>query len=225
MTPDDHQRDALQTESIPDDLLTNAGQADALKAMLRAAVHYGRFADKLKKHLFYKREMDINAIVEHLDIGRFDGLWGSAEFPNSDLDFDKINLDRRKVRLLHAFLGIFSELEEMAGPLFKHVFEGETLDEVNMSEEGGDIDWYVAIWQGALGFLRSVAMKRNIAKLAKRYPGNVFTTQRAVERDLDAERDILEGAEDTKLEKLRQWANSTEHGFAASEVLAILDGR
>jgi hypothetical protein len=52
--------------------------------------------------------------------------------------------------------------------------------------------WYIALYARALGVpLESIADK-NIQKLHKRYKGKVFTSTEAHERDLVAERAILE---------------------------------
>ena len=185
MTPDDYQRDALQTESHPDELLRNQDQADALDSLLEAAERFGAAADKLKKHLFYGRETNLYELLE-VELER--------QGPEATLDAATVNSDPRKVRLIHAFLGIFSELEEIAGPLRKHVFNNEPIDPVNMMEEGGDMEWYLAAYFDALGFKMSEAMRRNIAKLAKRYPDKKFSTTAANVRNLDEERVELEGS-------------------------------
>lgn len=184
MNPDDYQNDATQTESHPEELLRNQDQIDALDSLLKAAVRFGSAADKLKKHLFYGREVDLYKLIE-VELNR--------EEPDASVDTEELNTNRRKVRLIHAFLGLFSELEEIAEPLRKHLIHDEPLDLTNMMEEGGDKLWYLAIYFDALGFQMSEAMRRNISKLAKRYPDKKFTTTSANVRNLDVERIELEG--------------------------------
>lgn len=95
-------------------------------------------------------------------------------------------------RLLHASIGITTESGELADTLKKHIFYGKPLDTVNAIEEVGDLLWYAALACEALGTTLEDAMERNIAKLKARYPEK-FEAQRAIERDLTAERAALEG--------------------------------
>lgn len=97
---------------------------------------------------------------------------------------------RRKLRLLHAGIGLTTEAGEFIDQLKKHIFYGRELDEVNLREELGDLLWYIAVAASALEIDLRVVMARNIAKLKVRYPDK-FTTQAAVERDLDAERAVM----------------------------------
>jgi NTP pyrophosphatase (non-canonical NTP hydrolase) len=95
-------------------------------------------------------------------------------------------------RLLHASIGITTESGELADLLKKHIFYGKPLDTVNAVEECGDLLWYVALACDALGVTIGEVMERNIAKLRTRYPDK-FTSDAAINRDLEAERRALEG--------------------------------
>ena len=64
-------------------------------------------------------------------------------------------------------------------------------DIVNLLEENGDINWYQAIMMDALGGDWEQILETNIKKLRKRFPDK-FTNEDANNRDLDAEREILE---------------------------------
>jgi len=48
-------------------------------------------------------------------------------------------------RVVHAALGINTEVGEYLDALKKHIFYGRPLDEVNLKEELGDMMWYMAI--------------------------------------------------------------------------------
>jgi len=98
-------------------------------------------------------------------------------------------------RLIHAAMGLATEAGEFLDPLKKALFYGKPVDKVNLTEELGDIMWYIAIACDALGVELGDVMQRNITKLATRYPDK-FTTDAAINRDLDAERKVLEGYED-----------------------------
>jgi NTP pyrophosphatase (non-canonical NTP hydrolase) len=109
-------------------------------------------------------------------------------------DFDAIRERMstiRAIRLEHAQLGIASEAGEIADQLKKHFFYGKSLDTVNLSEEIGDLFWYLALAANELGVNFDQIMETNIAKLQKRY-GDKFSEQRALKRNLVVERKILE---------------------------------
>lgn len=108
-----------------------------------------------------------------------------------------LNVDGRLLRLLHAAMGLCTEVGELQDQLKRHIFYGKPLDKVNLLEEGGDISWYLRILADELENLNSgrcsfeEMIARNIEKLKVRFPEK-FDTHRAVNRDLDAERKTLE---------------------------------
>lgn len=94
-------------------------------------------------------------------------------------------------RLLHAGMGLSTEAGEFLDSLKKHIFYGKPLDKVNLAEELGDLFWYCAIVSDELGVEFEPIMERNIEKLKARY-GDRFNEEKAENRDLKRERDILE---------------------------------
>lgn len=96
------------------------------------------------------------------------------------------------VRLLHAAMGLCTEAGEFMDMMKKHILYGKPLDEVNLKEELGDKLWYTALALDELKSTFELVFDVNIAKLRARYPNN-FTEHDALNRDLDAERKILEG--------------------------------
>lgn len=109
-------------------------------------------------------------------------------------DFEAMNTrlsDDGTKRLLHAGFGLSTEAGEFLDALKKHIFYGKELDRVNLKEEMGDLFWYLAIACDELDVEFESLMETNIAKLKARY-GEKFTEQRAENRDLSAERTILE---------------------------------
>lgn len=101
------------------------------------------------------------------------------------------------IRLLHGALGLVTEAGEFADVLKKHIFYGREIDAINLSEEVGDLFWYCAIIADALGDDFPSIMQRNIDKLRARYPDK-FTEHAALNRNLEAERTILETREVAK---------------------------
>lgn len=100
--------------------------------------------------------------------------------------------DPLNIRILHALIGLETEVGELQDAMKKHVFYGKPLDTVNLAEEMGDVFWYLAILSDALRAPFEEVMEKNIAKLKARY-GDKFTEKAALNRDLTTERKILEG--------------------------------
>jgi NTP pyrophosphatase (non-canonical NTP hydrolase) len=99
--------------------------------------------------------------------------------------------DPKIVNLLHAAIGCATETGEIQDALKRHVFYGKELDEPNLVEELGDVLWYVALLCHTLNVDLEDAMKKNIEKLAERYPDK-FTQTDAINRNTSAERVIFE---------------------------------
>ena len=100
-------------------------------------------------------------------------------------------------RMMHAAFGMSTEANELLDMLKKHIYYGKELDLVNIEEELGDSNWYQSEMIDALrqtGYDTSweKIWKKNIAKLNKRYKSGTFTAEEALNRNLDAERTILE---------------------------------
>lgn len=99
-----------------------------------------------------------------------------------------------KERLIHASFGMQTETAEFTDALKKSLFYGKELDVTNLQEELGDALWYIAIAMDELGTDFETEMRRVINKLKVRYPEK-FTNEAAENRDLKAERAVLEGKE------------------------------
>lgn len=143
----------------------------AIAGFVRDFVDFARRADILKKSLFYGRPYDVTEGGFHND---------SGDIPAQGYDID----------LFHATIGILTESGEMMEALLKQA-QGDELDIVNMKEELGDTEFYLAMIYRALNTLPETEKARNIAKLRKRYPGK-FTSENAISRDLETERKTLE---------------------------------
>ena len=96
------------------------------------------------------------------------------------------------MNLLHAAMGITTESGELMDAFKRKLFYGKELDVVNLKEEVGDMMWYVAILLRELDLDFHEILQLNIDKLRARYPDK-FTEFDALNRDLDKERNILEG--------------------------------
>jgi NTP pyrophosphatase (non-canonical NTP hydrolase) len=139
---------------------------------------------------------------------------------------------QQQARLVHAVLGLQTEAGELADPIKKHIYYGRPLDLVNLREEIGDCLWYLAIAADALGTTLEAEQARNLAKLRARYP-HVFTAEAAQVRDLDREREVLEGANRNTLGQLFQHAvsdgfseiNSLRQQLAAARAESVAVGK
>jgi len=101
------------------------------------------------------------------------------------------------IRLLHAAIGMQTESAEFTDSLKKQFFYGRIMNPTNLAEEIGDILWYCAIAADELGVSFEDIMTKNIAKLEERYKGG-FSETKAENRDLNKEREILEGKENVE---------------------------
>ena len=92
---------------------------------------------------------------------------------------------------LHMILGIFTEGAEIADAYKKYVAYNKKLDLINIKEEIGDILFYIANLCNLHGWDLRDIMDTNIKKLEARFPDK-FSQEKALNRDLDTERKILE---------------------------------
>lgn len=105
-------------------------------------------------------------------------------------------------RVMHGAMGAVTEAAEVMDMLKKHVIYRKPFDPINLLEEVGDGQWYAAIMLHAVGFDFREAMERNADKLRARF-GDKFTSERALQRDLAAERKTLEAVHKRDGEALR----------------------
>ena len=96
--------------------------------------------------------------------------------------------------LLHGAIGLATEAGELLDAIKRVLYYGGTLDRLDLVEELGDLEWYMAIVRDALGVDQDEVQRINIAKLRVRYPEK-FTSQDALHRDLGQEREIVENGE------------------------------
>lgn len=122
---------------------------------------------------------------------------------NTDCQYDEECISRiiNNTRLLHAAMGMVTEAAEMLDMLKKHFFYAKPFDIVNAKEELGDEAWYVALAVDEIRTTMNDVLTTNIAKLKLRYP-NKFNGEDAINRDVKAERVLLEGAIDKDTQTL-----------------------
>jgi len=175
-------KDAIHTESKIDTVRTNPS---ILRDVIKTAISVGNLLDMLKKNIFYDKPIDKRAFETYVnEIG----------YLNANLkNMDSVLLETRKdininPRIFHSAIGIATEATEILETL---KFYGEDIDTVNFLEELGDISWYEAIGIDELNGNFEDILIKVISKLKARYP-NKFNSNNAINRDLNAERAILE---------------------------------
>jgi NTP pyrophosphatase (non-canonical NTP hydrolase) len=93
--------------------------------------------------------------------------------------------------MLHAAIGLVTESAELIDMIKKHIYYGKDFDEVNAKEEAGDIAWYLGLAINEMKTTMNDVLSLNIEKLKLRYP-NKFSSEDAINRDVVAERELLE---------------------------------
>lgn len=119
----------------------------------------------------------------------------SDEYIQNAIRTESHNFQLQNPRILHGAMGCCTEAGELLDAVKKHIFYGREIDVINVKEEIGDLFWYLGILCHTYGWTFDEIWDINIAKLKQRYP-EMFTEDKANNRDLDAERKILEGMDD-----------------------------
>jgi len=145
----------------------------------------GLTGDFMKRTLFYRVHKGLDDYYSK-ELDRVNELSKAIDTTG------EINFISDEINMIHAILGIQSELSELTEALVGAVTSGKRIDVVNVKEEAGDILWYTAMLLRAIGSSFEEAAQSNIDKLKVRYPEK-FETHQAVNRDRAAERAALEG--------------------------------
>lgn len=155
---------------------------------------YRSRVDALKKFAAYgKIPDDLTLIGEH----HKNSLHPNTAYPTDDNDY----------RLLHAVLGMVSEVEEIICCFVKGSENrgNYALDYINFGEELGDFNWYAGLGCNATGLSLQKILEINHEKLVNspkaRYKQG-FTEEAAINRDLPAERAVLEAGTPSLVEKV-----------------------
>ena len=91
-------------------------------------------------------------------------------------------LDPSKVDAMHAAIGIAGEAGELLDGVKKHVIYNKPLDRENITEELGDLEFYMEQLRQNIGVTREETLAANMAKLAVRYNGMRYSDQAAQDR-------------------------------------------
>lgn len=159
-------------------------------------VEFGLFADTLAAAIFNLQQLD--KMKKSLFYGKINFVIPENTATCSDIPLECLSEEGEDgntgIDVLHAVLGIATEAGELLEAIQIGLFGEDGFDLVNVAEEVGDVFWYQAILANAAGKSFEEIQATNIAKLRARFP-NKFTEHDAQIRDLNAERNILEGRE------------------------------
>lgn len=174
--------DAVRTESTIEAVEVNER---LLTGIIQSIISLGNVLDMLKKNTFYGKEIDLGAAQYHLAIAN-DTIGSIAQMTAAEI----VLKNRLPVnpRLFHAIVGTVTEGVELLEAL--NLYRPE-LDNINILEEFFDINWYEAIAIDELGGDFQNILDQGIAKLRARFPDK-FTSEDAINRDVGAEREILD---------------------------------
>lgn len=166
-----YEQDALRTLPAKHQYRTDLVSSAQLFSTIHNAIVALQELDAVKKSFAYGKELVL------------DFEYGDQEVP---VYLGNIDLD-----ILHGVLGIATEAGELLEAVALSIFDDEAFDMVNLKEELGDVFWYAAILSVRSDTNFTEIQTTNINKLKARYPDK-FTSEDAINRDLDAERKVLE---------------------------------
>lgn len=156
--------------TLSDQFHTELVHGNEVYQLIHAIKAVGRWADDVKRALYYGKEYKTRTAKDHRQI--------TDLAPYKDY--------------LHGILGEVTEIAEIAEHFSEVAFEGKPFDRVNAIEEEGDRTFYSACrWRFLDVTPEDDIYGPNINKLRIRYPER-FTSERALTRDLGAERRSLE---------------------------------
>ena len=180
-------KDAIRTESVIHDVNTDFA---FLQQLLTALINLGSVLDQVKKNVFYGKPFkegpeSIAQLIHDTQVQL-------QEMMTSDGSPTTCAVNVIDPRVFHGVVGIATESTELLEALSTAIFErGKNLDNVNVGEELGDVDWYKAILCDALGISWDNTLSTVIDKLRVRFPDK-FDSDKAINRDLATERTVLE---------------------------------
>lgn len=159
---------------------------------LLEVVNIANQCDAMKRSLFYKTPND--KLAERLKRASEKTAKLYEKIKELNIEGNSFAIPMNDFRLLHAIIGVVSECGELIEEYVDARLNNRPMDKVNLKEEFGDQLWYLAEGLRYCETTFEDSAETNINKLKARYPDK-FTSEHAENRDLDAERQVLEAAE------------------------------
>lgn len=205
-------------------MIDNGFSMNIYHASLGISTEIAEILDIVKKHFFYGKEFDIINFIEELGdiawylaiiVRQFDLVNGIETYLNSNVykkDFPRYNTSfdvTLYLSDLYLYLSDFSHLLTKSYLYSESINHKEYLESYLFTDIKGTVNYKTSI-PYFFGFIEFLAkqynyslekvLQINIDKLAKRYPEK-FDSNLALNRDLKAEREVLEGL-NTKTEQV-----------------------
>jgi NTP pyrophosphatase (non-canonical NTP hydrolase) len=92
------------------------------------------------------------------------------------------DMDGYKAHLMHMMIGLAGEVGELMDALKRPIIYNKPMDFENITEELGDIEFYLEGLRQGLSIQREATLKANSEKLAKRYAEMRYTDEQAIAR-------------------------------------------
>ena len=86
---------------------------------------------------------------------------------------------------LHMVMGMTTEVGELVDVFKKNMAYGKPIDWVNVEEEIGDLMWYIVNFCTEYDIDLESVLDKNISKLQKRFPDKVFSSEHAINRNVE----------------------------------------
>ena len=169
-------KDVKRTESI---VAENNVDGKFVHMGISNAIRMINVVDVLKKSIFYGKPLNEQKLQKAM--GDHSHIYDKSKYNPNAVD----------MRTFHAIIGLVTEAGELLEALYDPLFKGAEVDVTNIKEESGDLMYYQAILHDANDTSLEIEGKREIAKLVNRYKDG-FSTKASDDRNLDAEREILE---------------------------------
>jgi len=211
MDKKEFQKLAIRTESIVEQIQMRGDKLSNFISLLILHSQTVDLLDKYKKNIFYGEDIDeeqfkkdLISISHTVDALKIVGNYELTVSDNPLNTYYQLDIDPR---VFHALLGTITEHGEISEALsrgfddFKDMIIGSTyntknvvnvkIDLINICEELGDSDWYKALFYEATNISWDTVQEMIIKKLEIRFADKIFTEDEAKERDLVAERELL----------------------------------
>lgn len=147
-----------------------------------------QMADCMKRSIFYNESVE--KTKQRGETGAMNLKLLLEELETMTTQNPERLLGKTRIDIIHAALGTISEAGEILDEILQSIIQDRPIDLTNLREEFGDQLWYQALGLRAVDSTFEDEAFKNIEKLKIRYP-NQFTSENALERDLQAEKVAL----------------------------------
>lgn len=169
MTREEYQRRAIALECP----LNDTDKVSVPFYQIAELIEAGRMLDLAKRECFYTKKPDAKRNSEYIEF-TLQMFHKAIELQDRGITFADLKIPHR---LLHALIGMATEVAELWEAVMKSAIEDKPIDLDNLREEFGDLEWYPALGRdeaekmdGYRGrFSQKAIQEANIAKLEERY--------------------------------------------------------